>query len=59
MKCQEVYEVPELCDEKVVEKEKTIVIRFSTTNEMSVKSALKMLIDTHEEKEEDKLREAR
>ena len=49
----------ELNKEKRVEKEKTVVVRFSSTNEMSVKNALQIIIKTHDDITEGELSEAR
>jgi len=51
--------MPKVIDKSKVEKVKEVVIRFSTTNEMSAKKAMRMLIRTHEEIMEGDLQEAR
>ena len=45
-------------EEKTQEVDKVIKIRFSSTDEMSVKQALQQIINVHTEKEEE-LKEAR
>ena len=44
--------------EKNYEKEKVVIVRFSSTNEMSARNALKMVLDTYEEEFEEKFQEA-
>lgn len=44
--------------EKKQTNEKQITVSFSTTNEMTAKSALKMLLDTYNSTEEDAYQEA-